>query len=354
MSSHTFRFTTAIAVVAFLATLGAGSAYAASIFEVARDGQTEIVDGSEPAIVRVGVAVTPQVPAARLRIIDNGFEAKVSLPEVAANVGTVAETLTALGYIIAPEDVVFPQREEPIPSFGRIFILRAPSMVLQHDGETFELKTRAATVGDLLKEQNVALDEDDRVEPEAGAAIQSNMTVRVVRVEIKEEKETEEIAFETETRDDDSRFIGDDAVLTAGSNGEREVTYKITSEDGKEVLRERVNAEILNEPVTKVIAKGTKPYPKQASSGAYVDEINAASAKYGVDGSELMRVMMCESGGNRFAVGANKYFGLFQFSRGMWSESWNDYRNTDIYDANAQINAAAKAWSLGMRGRWGC
>ena len=70
---------------------------------------------------------------------------------------------------------------------------------------------------------------------------------------------------------------------------------------------------------------------------------------------KMYRVMMCESGGDRFAVGGGgRWIGLFQYVPGTWRGWWNPYRQSDIHDAKAQIFATAKAWSIGMQSAWSC
>lgn len=70
---------------------------------------------------------------------------------------------------------------------------------------------------------------------------------------------------------------------------------------------------------------------------------------------KMYRVMMCESGGRPSASGAGgAYLGLFQYAPATWRGGWNPYRNSNIWDAKAQIYATAKAWSIGMQGHWSC
>ena len=295
-----------------------------------------------------------------LSIVDNGLAGLTRVQVAPDSDVTVAETLSALGFSLDRPDVVYPAREEPAPWYGRIYIQRAPGVVLKFDDTVRELKTGAATVEQLLAEQKVVLDQDDRVEPDKPTAIAANMVVRVVRVETKEELEQEEIGFETQVNQDDGRYVGEEVVATAGAAGTKQKKFKVTYEDGKEVSRELVGEEVIHEPTTKVVLKGTKARPVESKPtqsgpavGPFADLINDAAAKYGQSAQELMSVMLCESGGYRWADNGAGNLGLFQFSQGMWSESWNSYRDSDIFGTD-QIYAAAQAWSLGMRGRWGC
>jgi uncharacterized protein YabE (DUF348 family) len=296
-----------------------------------------------------------------IRIVDNRLESRVFLADLSPEADTVAEVLTVLGYTVAPEDVVFPALAEAAPFFGMIQIERAPGVSITADGKNLEIKTRAPNVAGLLAEKGITLDDDDRVEPAAESVVVPNMSVRVIRVESKQEKEKEAIAFETTYQDDATRYQGEEAVKTEGKMGEKEKTYKLVLEDGVRVTREIVEEKVLIEPVTKVVLRGTKikPVPKTPPStgpatGPHQDLVNAAATKYGVNAQELMRVMLCESNGYQWSVDSSKtYYGLFQYRKSLWEGSWNPYRDSDILSTD-QIAATAYAWSIGMRGHWGC
>ena len=317
----------------------------------------------------------------KLRIEDNFLESDVALPqdlaqnlvstpvayagEIAAPQLTVAHVLSRLGFVLDPADVVYPVATEPAPRAGKIVISRAPGVTIAADGKVETVKTRAASVKDVLAEKQITLDGDDRVEPAAETKLIANLSIKVVRVEIKEEKEKETVKFATIYKDDATRYKGEEVIKTAGVNGELEKTLKITLEDGKEIKRDLAGKKTTKEAVDKVVLRGTKPKPAPKpsppsspktppasgpASGAYADLINAAAAKYGVNAQDLSGIMLCESGGYRFAQ-SGSYYGLFQFSKSLWSGSWNPYRNEDIFTTN-QIFAAALYISLGGRGAW--
>ena len=76
---------------------------------------------------------------------------------------------------------------------------------------------------------------------------------------------------------------------------------------------------------------------------------------YAESTDKMYRVMLCESGGDRFAVGGgSRWFGLFQYVPSTWRGAWNPYRNAALTDARAQIFATARAWNLGRQGEWTC
>ncbi len=71
--------------------------------------------------------------------------------------------------------------------------------------------------------------------------------------------------------------------------------------------------------------------------------------------TRMYRVMICESGGDRLAVGGGgRWIGLFQYAPSTWRGWWNPYRTESIYTAKAQIFATAAAWHQGMQWAWSC
>lgn len=82
--------------------------------------------------------------------------------------------------------------------------------------------------------------------------------------------------------------------------------------------------------------------------------IRRAAKKYGVSADGLYRLMMLESGGKARAVGAGRYYGLFQYALSTWKGSWNPWRRESVFDGSAQIEASAYAVKRGMgRSLWG-
>ena len=83
------------------------------------------------------------------------------------------------------------------------------------------------------------------------------------------ERETYEEPIEcpVEYVDDPSLYIGNTKVITQGTEGTRQVEANVTYVNGYEDGREVVNTTTLTEPTTTVIAQGTTPRPKTASTG---------------------------------------------------------------------------------------
>jgi uncharacterized protein YraI len=80
--------------------------------------------------------------------------------------------------------------------------------------------------------------------------------------------------------------------------------------------------------------------------------IYAAADRYGQSRSDMLRVAECESNLDPYAVNPSGSYGLFQFIRSTWKST--PYGNKDIFDPEANANAAAWMWSEGRKSEWVC
>jgi hypothetical protein len=149
---------------------------------------------------------------------------------------------------------------------------------VEADGERRTLRTRAATVRDVLTEAHVVLDDLDRVEPDLWVETSQGMTITVIRVEEHIEVEREKVPFHHKTLKNEALPEGKTHLIQPGENGEAEVTYKITLENGQEVKRAEIQRRTVKEPVDEIIvvgAKGTVASVPISGTIAYISGGNA-------------------------------------------------------------------------------
>jgi len=80
--------------------------------------------------------------------------------------------------------------------------------------------------------------------------------------------------------------------------------------------------------------------------------INQAADRYGQSRNDMLRVARCESNLDPYAVNPSGSYGLFQFIRSTWKST--PYGDQDIFDPQANANAAAWMWSEGRKSEWVC
>ncbi len=91
--------------------------------------------------------------------------------------------------------------------------------------------------------------------------------VTVVTEEIATLKEN--IPYTTKYKDSNEFYKGESIVKTAGRYGQKEITARITRENGIESGRVILEEKVVSEPVTRIIAVGTKPPPPRQGTGTF-------------------------------------------------------------------------------------
>ncbi len=71
--------------------------------------------------------------------------------------------------------------------------------------------------------------------------------------------ETQEIPFTESTVNDATLLVGTTQIKTAGQNGVKTLTFEVTVVDGQVVEKKLISEEVTTEPVTQIVAVGTKP-----------------------------------------------------------------------------------------------
>ena len=173
---------------------------------------------------------------------------------------TVERILKQQGIEIATEDKVIPQLEAKVADGDRIIIHRAFEVKLVMGAEEQVIKTAAYTIQGFLESQGIQLSALDRVEPELHQSLQPGDVISVTQVEEEVATETQEIPYQTLIKYNESMEHGTAKVVQAGASGQKEVTFKITYEDGQEVSREVVDEVYHREAVNEIVEKGTLNY----------------------------------------------------------------------------------------------
>ncbi len=209
-------------------------------------------------------------------IIDNGVEFQFMSAE-----SELTDVFADIGIEVYPEDRISVLVDPSLGIGTRVRIRRATAVTVNDGGTIKKFRTWKETVQQLLDEQNIKLNELDRVSPTLTASLTSDIKIIIVRVRTEESTEKLPIAFETIYQDDSSLLIGRTQVCQRGKNGEKEVLFKLTYENEQLVSKEPASETILAKPQNKIICKGTKPYSVQYGVASFVNSpLRTASRRY--------------------------------------------------------------------------
>jgi resuscitation-promoting factor RpfB len=251
---------------------------------------------------------------------------------------SVDEALAQLG-MRAEGLVLSASRSERLPLKGMELTITTPKdIVLVSDGQERVVRTTAATAGDLLAEQGIALSEIDRTSLYLSQGLLNRMRLQVYRVAITETQGAVPITHERVETPDPNAFVGDETVTVPGVDGEQVTTFRITLTDGVETARETLNTTVTRAPVAEQVTVGTKPKPTVAPSA---------------DGLNWTALARCESTNNPRAVNPAGYYGLYQFSLSTWRSVGGTGSPIDA-SPEEQTARAQLLYKKAGAGQWGC
>ena len=300
--------------------------------------------------------------------------------ELKTKKGTVREILIANNIPFGADDRVEPGLDTRVNGGETINIYKAREITIVDGNTTTVRKTTYKKVEDILKELNITLGANDRVTPDLNKEVATVDTIKIVRDGKATEVKKEEIKFETKEEKDDSKYVDEKVTKVEGKNGEKEVTYNVVRENGKEISREVVSEKVLKEATAKVVVVGTKQRPAEQkassqatsssqsysaqstpaqsysaaggsvrlSNGNTAGATGAAAAqemarRTGVPASTWEHIIARESNGQVGARNASGASGLFQTMPGWGSTA-------TVQD---QINAATRAYQAQGLSAWG-
>ncbi|MFZ1301332.1 MAG: ubiquitin-like domain-containing protein [Candidatus Microsaccharimonas sp.] len=284
-------------------------------------------DAVEPAINEKLVASDYQVNIYRARpvtVVDGSTRLKVVTPYQ-----TAEQIVADAGISLNQEDTTSLSRSTDFVSDGaglKLTIDRATPLTLDLYGKKTEIRTQAETVGDMFKEKNIKLTENDRASLSDATPISEGMEIRVWREGIQTISADEAVAFAVEQIKDADRPVGYKEVQTVGVQGMRSVTYEIEVRDGKEVSRTEIAAIVTTQPQTQIEIIGSKPATLPYTGGGSKTDWLAASNIPEESWGYADFMVSKESGWNPNAV--NKSSGACGLSQALpcskLGPNWND------------------------------
>lgn len=268
-----------IAIILALAILCAGTAFAATsetpyIVDIYEGSQVTRIETTETVAEKVVAQAGIQLSENDKLILDDFNPGKDSRIEIyrAGQVtfvhadgtvintvfaGTVAELIKSQGVTLSDTLFSSVNVNAVVTNNLRVEIISAYDIIINVDGEEKTVSTTVKTVGDLLEEQGITLDEDDEVLPTADTVLSNDLVVDVLRVEYVTRATEEKIPHTTEKVNSSALNKGTQKVSQKGVDGIKTITYEDKVVNGIVESSELVSEEITKEPVKEIIKVGT-------------------------------------------------------------------------------------------------
>jgi 3D (Asp-Asp-Asp) domain-containing protein len=171
---------------------------------------------------------------------------------------TVGEVVSEFPIVLSSFDAVYPSLETEIVSGMEIFVQPSFTVNLQVDGKNYIHHTTETKVIDVLHELEVELGPLDFAVPGLATTLTEDSRVNIIRVEEQYSAKHVLLGYKVIQRIDRDLEKGKTVTVQAGRNGTREDVYKLTYHNGVLVSEELISQEVIEDPVSQVVAVGTK------------------------------------------------------------------------------------------------
>ena len=268
--------------------------------------------------------------------LDNG-----SKIELKAKKGTVREVLIANDIPFSADDRVEPGLDTKVNGGEIINIYKAHEVTIVDGDTTTVRKTTYKKVEDILNELNITVGEKDEVTPALNSEVATVDTIKIARSGKTTEVKKEIIKYETKVEKDDSKYVDEKVTKVEGKNGEKEVTYNVVREKGKEVSREVASEKVITEATAKVVVVGTKQRPAAQQQEVAAQQSYAAPAQsYSAPGGSVVL-----SNGN--TAGADGAAAAQEMARrtGVPASTWE---HIIARESNGQVGARNASGASGL------
>ncbi|MBR5153089.1 MAG: DUF348 domain-containing protein [Clostridia bacterium] len=182
--------------------------------------------------------------------ISDAGRTPVQIKTVDTNVGRI---LSKQGIVLHEGDELNYELSDTIHNDAVIKIYRAMDVDVTLMGETKEYRTTQTTVGGVLKELGVTVNEGDVVTPSLETVLQEGTTIHVVLYDRHEVTVQEEQEYSVVEIENYGLAPGERKVIHPGQKGIIEYVYDIQYENGVEVSRELIRERKLSDPLDEVV-----------------------------------------------------------------------------------------------------
>ncbi|WP_234880177.1 resuscitation-promoting factor [Mycolicibacterium litorale] len=246
--------------------------------------------------------------------------------EVWTTAVTVGEALEQLAMRdVAPVDV---SRTSRVPVEGMALPVVTPKRVRISDGGVkSERRLAAATVGQLLETAGARLQQDDKVAPPASTPVVEGMEIVITRIRVHQFSERLPLPAPLRRIHDPSINISRRVVDDPGVPGTQDVTFAVSTVNGKVVYRQVMARDVVTPARPQVQRVGAKP-------GTAVPPVQ--------NNATWDALAFCESSGNWGINTGNGFYGGVQFTQSTW-ESFGGLRyapRADLATREEQIAIA--------------
>ncbi|MBZ2175064.1 ubiquitin-like domain-containing protein [Schnuerera sp. xch1] len=178
--------------------------------------------------------------------------------EIVTYSNTVEELLKEKGIAFDSNTYINTPLDTKLKDNMNIIIKMPKSYTLTIGNEKSKIKSPYENVEDILKDQDIKLDQKDYTKPALDEKVKPETEIQVIKVKEVIEEFEKDIPHKNLTRKSDDLDIGIERIVQEGQNGLMNVKTKKIFENDKLVKEETIEEEIVKKPIPKITEKGTR------------------------------------------------------------------------------------------------
>jgi uncharacterized protein YabE (DUF348 family) len=178
--------------------------------------------------------------------------------EFYSSANTIGEALWERGVYLKEGDDLSISTNTALDRSMEVEIRTGKSIRIMNGSVETEVYSAAGTVEGVLADAGIDLQGMDFTRPAENAPVPSDGRLEIVRVSEETLVETQPIPYTSERVPDPEMAVGEQKILQTGQNGEKITSVRVRFENGEEVERESETEWISKQPITQKTAYGTR------------------------------------------------------------------------------------------------
>ncbi|HLR21495.1 MAG TPA: 3D domain-containing protein [Tissierellaceae bacterium] len=158
-----------------------------------------------------------------------------------------------------------------------IIIDNPKNYTIEDNGETLEVVSTSDKVKEILKEEDIKLNEEDYTYPQIDDKISPGSSIRVYRVKTEVDVEESDIKFDEKVENNKDLEKGKTRVAQKGKKGIKETHIKKKYLNGVLISKEIKKEKVAKKPVTEIVEKGTKEIEPKVVKSEKNEETTSSS-----------------------------------------------------------------------------
>jgi uncharacterized protein YabE (DUF348 family) len=197
----------------------------------------------------------------------------------------ITQILKTNNIALGAKDQITVSLDSKVKHGDKIYIKKAVDVKVMVDGKELNIKSAENTVENMLRAENIVLNDEDKITPLKYQSLKSGLQVQITRVNTEILREVKAIGYATEFKNSSELDKGVKKVIQKGKAGEKVIISSVVYENGKEISRNLVSESLKSNPVKEVIALGTVGVytPSRGGEIRYTKKLRVRATAYTAD-----------------------------------------------------------------------